>query len=163
VAVHIHPLDIPPKFYKPLGQVIAGWNLTETLLASIIWHIHGITDPKQGRVFTYRPTAAEKLKMFAVSIIGFVDDAAMQRELTALKNRAYQMNDKRNLLAHGLWGRLRKDKDWKLFSVKDSDAATHLLKRKIMTVSDVAAIAQEIRALNSDLKQFMARNRIPPP
>jgi hypothetical protein len=36
MAVDIHPALIPPRFYKPIGRIVAGWNLTEALVASII-------------------------------------------------------------------------------------------------------------------------------
>ena len=36
------------KYYKPIGQIAAGWNLTEALVASIIWHVHKIKSPPVG-------------------------------------------------------------------------------------------------------------------
>ena len=47
MAGHIHPLKIPTKYYKPIGQVIVGWNLTEALRASIIWKLHKIKDVRK--------------------------------------------------------------------------------------------------------------------
>ena len=162
MAVHIHPLDIPPKFYKPIGQVIAGWNLTEALVASVIWHIHKIKDVREGRLFTYRPGAAEKIRIFEVSIKGFVKDPILQRELISLRGRVTAMKNKRNMLAHGLWGRMPKQTIWKIFYQKETKDML-LLKRKELTVGDVKNMAKEIRTLNSDLKKFMTRRRIPPP
>ena len=162
MAVHIHPLDIPPKYYKPLGQVVAGWNLTEALIASIIWHIHKIKQPEEGRLFTYRPSAAQKLQIFAVSIKRFVKDASIKDELTLLRGRASDLKAKRNMLAHGLWGRMPTQTIWKVFYHTETDDML-LLKRKEMNVETVRRIAADVRKLNFDLKKFMSRNGVPPP
>jgi hypothetical protein len=68
VAVHIHPLDLPPRYYKPIGQIAAVWNLTEALVSSIIWHVHKIKNPPVGRLFTYRQNSAEKLRIFKLTL-----------------------------------------------------------------------------------------------
>ena len=76
MAIHIHPLDLPPRYYKPLGQIVAGWNLTEALVSSIIWHIHKIKSPNMGRLFTYRANSVERLNMLKVSLKNYVSEPA---------------------------------------------------------------------------------------
>ena len=162
MAVHIHPLDIPPRYYKPIGQIIVGWNLTEALIASIVCHIHGIRDPKRGRLFTYRTSATEKLKIFAVSAEHFLKDPRRQRELDLLRGRAADLKVKRNMLAHGVWGRMPKQTVWKIFFHRDTDDAI-LLRRRELTVDQVKRVAMDIRTLNRDLKKWMSRNGVMPP
>lgn len=84
MAGHIHPLDIPALYYKPIGQIIVGWNLTEALMASIIWKIYKIKDVKQGRVLIYWLSAANKLKILAYSAKHFTTSSAIQEELMQL-------------------------------------------------------------------------------
>ena len=67
MAIHIHPADIPSKYYKPLGQLVAGWSLTEALVSLAMCHIHGISDPKAVRLFTHSMNAVERVKAFKVS------------------------------------------------------------------------------------------------
>jgi len=162
MPVHIHPLDIPPKFYKPIGQLIVGWNLTEAMIASIIWHIHKIKDVREGPLFTYRPSAAEKIRIFSITVKCFINKPNIQKELTSLRDRAAALKTKRNILTHGLWGRMPKQTLWKVFYHSETEDML-LLKRKEMTLDDVKLLAKDICALNSDLKKFMTRNRIPPP
>ena len=162
MAVHIHPLNIPPRYYKPIGQVVVGWNLTEALIASIVWHIHKIRDPKRGRLFTYRPSASEKLNIFIVSAKNFTKDPGQQRQLQSLGSRAKALKSKRNMLAHGLWGRMPKQAVWKVFYHREADDAI-LLRRQELTVDQVKAMAADISALNRDLKAWMSRNGVPPP
>ena len=163
MAVHIHPLDIPPKYYKPLGQIAAGWNLAEALISSIIWHIHKIKEPERGRLFAYRPTAAQKLGIFRVTIERFVKDPALKIQLKHLCTRAFSLKDERNMLIHGLWGRMPKQhKTWKVFYHTEVDDMI-LLKRKEMTTDQVKDVAAKIRKLNFDLKKLMTRIGVPPP
>lgn len=162
MAGHIHPVKIPPRYYRPIGQILAGWNLTEALLSSIVWKIHGITNPKRGRLFTYRPSAREKLNIVNVTLKHFAD-AAMYHELKGLLDRASSLNTQRNKIAHGLWGRVPGDyKNWKIFYHRSTDDMV-LLKREVMSVSDVANIALAVERLNRDLKKWMAKRAIPPP
>src|SRR5437016_1909374 len=106
MAVHIHPLDLPPKYYKPIGQIAAGWNLTEALIQSIIWHFHKIRDPAVGRLFTYRPISVEKLNILKVTTDRFIIDPSIKSSILALHKEANRLRSKRNSIVHGLWGRM---------------------------------------------------------
>lgn len=162
MAVHIHPVKIPPRYYKPLGQIAAGSNLAEALVSSIIWHVHGIWEPEEGRLFTYRPTAKQRLDLFKVSIKRFAKPS-IRDDLKKFVDRATDLNKKRNMLIHGLWGRMPKEhKTWKVFFHQDADD-TLFLKREIMTVDQVQKVADQIEQLNRDMKKWMAKHRVPPP
>jgi hypothetical protein len=164
VAGHIHPLKIPARYYKPIGQVIVGWNLTEALMASILWKIYKIKDVKQGRVLIYWLSAANKLKVLAYSAKHFTKSSVIQAELMQLQKRASDMNVKRNLLAHGLWGRMPKERLWKIFKTQESNDDLIMPRQEVTAKGlDPVRIVQDIRILNRDLKKFMTRNRIPPP
>ena len=159
---HIHPLKIPPRYYKPLGQIAAGSNLGEALISSIIWHILGIKEPEEGRLFTYRPTAKQRLDLFKVSIKRFAK-SSYKDDLKRFHERATDLNKQRNKLVHGLWGRMPKErKTWKIFFHQDADDML-LLKREIMTIEQVKRIASQVEQLNRDMKKWMAMNRVPPP
>ena len=165
MAVHIHPLDIPSRYYKSIGQIIVGWNLTEALIASIIWKLHRIKDVRKGRALIYGLQAGSKLKILAQSAKLFSKTPAMQQQLTQLIGRANTLKDERNLLAHGLWGHMPKEKPklWKVFKMDALDHGLLLIRKKVTAELDPARIAKEIRTLNSDFKKFMALYRIPPP
>jgi|SRR5690242_16138433 hypothetical protein len=162
MAVHIHPFEIPPRYYKPLGQIVAGWNLTEALVQSVIWHFHKIKNPGIGRLFTYRASAVEKLKMLKVTAERYVKDSAISNELLSLHREADRLRGRRNTFAHGLWGRMPNEhKTWKVFYQKDTDD-TYLLKREVIRVSQLQDLAAEIRALNVKIKKFMRKIGAPP-
>jgi len=61
---------------------------------------------KQGRLFTYRPPAHEKLKIFNVSIKHFAE-TSKRVDLKRFHDRAAALKIKRNMLAHGLWDACR--------------------------------------------------------
>lgn len=160
---HVHPPKIPAKYYKPIGQVIVGWNLTEALMASIIWYIYKIKDVKRGRVLIYWLTAANKLKVLAYSAKHFAK-LSVRKELMELQKRATDMNIKRNLLAHGFWGRLPKERLWKVFKTQESNDDLVMPRYEVGSKEcDPVRIAQDILDLNVDLGKFMDRNGIPPP
>lgn len=163
MAIHIHPLDLPPRYYKPIGQISAGWGLTEALLQSAIWRLHKIKDPKRGRLFTYRPSSVEKLKIFKLTMEKFVTDHAIKAAMKKLHDEASGLRGKRNNFSHGLWGRMPSEpKIWKVFYIKDTDD-TFILKREIVTLQNLQDLAAKIRALNVGLKQFLTRIGAPPP
>lgn len=164
MAGHIHPLDIPSQHYTPIGQIIVGWNLTEALISSIIWKLHKIKDVRRGRALIYGLPAAQKLRVLAVSAKHFTKSSGMDDELKLFAQRAGTLNTQRNLLAHGLWGRMPKERLWKVFKMQELDDELLMIRKEVKPADlDPVRIAQEIRALNSDLKKFMTRNRIPPP
>jgi len=162
MAVHVHPLNIPPRYYKPLGQIVAGWNLTEALIQSTIWHFHKIKDPGVGRLFTYRPGAVEKLKILKVTAERYVKDSAVASELLSLQKEADRLRGRRNTFAHGLWGRMPNEHNtWKVFYLKDTDDA-YLLKREVIQLSQLRGLSAEIRQLNVKFKKFMRKVGAPP-
>jgi len=163
MAVHIHPLDLPPKYYKPIGQIAARWNLTEALIAGIIWHVHKIRSPNVGRLFTYRAGSVEKLNMFKVTLENYVSDPAIQIKMLKLHTEADRLRGRRNTFVHGLWGRMPKEhKIWKVFYLK-SPAHTFQLKRDTVALPELNSLAAEIRQLNVDLKKLMREMGAPPP
>ena len=163
MAVHKHPLDLPPKYYKPIGQIVARWNLTEALVASIIWHVHKIKSPNVGRLFTYRASSTEKLKMFKVTLENYVSDPASKTKMLKLYKEADYLRGRRNTFAHGLWGRMPKEHEtWKVFYLKSPDD-TYLLKREIVSLTELNTLAAQIRQLNVNLKQLMTEMGAPPP
>lgn len=163
MAVHIHPLDIPPRFYKPLGQITACWNLTDALISSIIWHVHRIRSPSVGRLFTSRPNSVEKLNIFKVTADKYVSDPTVSAELLALHKRADKLRGTRNTYIHGLWGRMPNEhQTWKVFYLKGTDD-TYTLRRHIVSLADLRAVAADLRQLNVDLKKVMRKIGAPPP
>ena len=164
MAVHIHPVDIPPRFYKPLGQIVAGWNLTEALISSTIWHIHKIKDPRIGRLFTYRPNSAEKLRIFKITVDRYVSVSdPIKANLLTLYGEADKLRGRRNTFVHGLWGRMPKERQtWKVFYLKDTDD-TYQLKREEVTLHGLNDMAARVRKLNKDLKKLMCQIGAPPP
>ena len=163
MAIHIHPLDLPPRYYKPIGQIAAGWNLTEALVSSIIWHVHKIKSPPVGRLFTSRPNSAEKLRIFKLTLKKYVHDPGIQAQMLKLCGQANHLRNRRNTFIHGLWGRMPNEhKTWKVFYLKDTDD-TDFMRREIVTVPQLTAVAAQVRQLNKDLKKLMREIGAPPP
>jgi hypothetical protein len=163
MAEHVHPLDIPKDYYKPIGQIAAGWNLTEALIQSAIWHLHGITNPKIGRMFTYRPSSTEKLKIFKLTLNKFVIDLPLKSEMKAIYDEASDLRGERNTIVHGLWGRMPAElKNWKVFFLKDTDD-TYRLQRLPFDHAKLVKVATRVRRLNVRLSQFLDTIGAPPP
>ena len=163
MAIHIHPLDIPPRYYKPIGQLVAGWNLTEACVSSIIWHIHKIRNPAVGRLFTHRTGSAEKLRMFKVTASKYVFDSPTKDTMLVLEREARALLGQRNTIVHGLWGRMPKEyKTWKVFFLKDTED-TYKLRRETLTFQNLTDLAKRVRKLNANLRKLRIRIGAPPP
>lgn len=132
MAGHIHPVDIPPRFYRPIGQIITGWNLTEALVSSIIWHFHRIKEPPRGRLFTYRLNSYDKLILFLRTAQDYVSDRRVSGTLCRMYGEIDDVRKERNNIAHGWWGRMPKEHgNWKVFYPKYQDEqVTSLIKRE---------------------------------
>ena len=163
MAIHRLPLDIPPRYYKPIGQIIVSWNLAEAQLSSIIWHFHGIKDPKRGRLFTYRLDAIEKLDIFWATANSHVNDQGRKSTMLELHREATKLRSKRNDFAHGLWGRMPKErKTWKMFYLKNVQH-TYLLKRDVISIEELKDWAARFRSFTTRLNSFRIRIGAPPP
>jgi hypothetical protein len=163
MAQHIHPVDIPPRFYKPIGQIIAGWNLTEALVSSIIWHFHKIEDPKIGRLFTYRLNAEDKLRIFKETAERYAPEPSVKATMLGLHRDADKLRIKRNRFAHGLWGHLPQESTtWKIFYL-NSTKDTHLLKREVVKLQELNDLAVRVWTLNRSLEKLMLHIGAPPP
>jgi hypothetical protein len=165
MAVHIHPVDLPIRFYKPIGQLVAGWNLTEALVCSIAWHFHKIKSPPVGRLLIYRHNSVEKLNILLVTAQRFVSEPARQGTLCRLYGEANKIRKARNKIAHGLWGRMPNERSkWKVFYPREENKKDKtLMQRDLITLQDLTDLASRVRKLNKDIKKFMAANKIPPP
>jgi len=165
MAVHIHPIDLPPKFYKPIGEIAAGSNLTECFMSSIIWHFHGITDPRVGRLFTYHANFVRKLRILEDTIEMCVTDETLKAKVLELHGEADALRIERNAFVHGLWGHMPDEpkKTWKRFDMQKIDKKTSLMNRAVVSLKTLKAIATRVRKLNMDFETLMRENDIPPP
>jgi hypothetical protein len=78
-------------------------------IKGVIWHIHKIKIAKIGRLFTYRASSVEKLKMFKVTLENYLPDPVRQAQMRKLYIEAKHLRGRRNTFAHGLWGRMPKE------------------------------------------------------
>lgn len=164
MAVHIHPIDLPSPYYKPIGQIAAGSNLTEVLMASIIWHFHNITDPNIGRLFTYYTNFEGKLRILKETLESRVPDPTLKAKLLTLHAEAGKLRQERNDFVHGLWGHMPGEPHkLKMFYLQRREKKTYLLKRKIVPLPDVMTVAARVRKLNQAFNKLMRENGIPPP
>lgn len=164
MAIHVHPIDLPSPYYRPIGQIAAGSNLTEVLMASIIWHFHGITDPRVGRLFTYHANFVRKLRILEETIDMCVRDETLKTKLLALHDEADAFRIERNAFVHGLWGHMPNEPNtWKRFDMQKIDKTTFLMNRTVVPLKHLKAIAARVRKLNLDFETLMRENGIPPP
>lgn len=163
MAIHRHHYRLPPKYYEHIGEVVSEWNFTEALISSIIWKLHRISDVRKGRVLIYGLQARDKLRILARSA-KFTKSKPISDELMQLQARASRLCNSRNLLAHGLWGHKPNEKLWKVFKMGDIDEDLLMIRHEVRPEDlQPEKIAKDIRVLNTDLRRFMTRNRIPPP
>ena len=161
MAVHIHPRNIPPNYYEQIGRIVLGWNLTECFVCSIIWHLHGISDPRVGRLFTYRLDAIKQIEMLNVTLKKYNQQFAseLQPWITTISD----LRARRNEIVHGLWGRMPEEHEtWKMFYHKNYEDM-YLLERNVSTRDAIAKIADQIDAINLQIENWMNKNGVPPP
>ena len=99
-----HPRNIPAAYHKPIGQLVTRWGITELYLQSIIWHIWKIADPKVARLLTWDLRAESKVSLFKLLSPRWITDPEQQAELKEIATKASDLREKRNRIAHGLWG-----------------------------------------------------------
>jgi len=157
-----HPRNIPAGYHKPIGQLVARWGVTELYLQSIIWHIWKIADPKVARLLTWDLRAESKVSLFKLLSPRWITDAADQSELKAIAAKANQLREKRNRVAHGLWGyKPGRPKELRLLRIKGNSRV--LPKSEIVKPADIRAWASELDTLNKRLIRFHAKLGASPP
>ena len=142
-----HPRNIPAAYYKPIGQLIVRWGFTELYLQSIVWHIWRMKDPKVARLLTWDLNAATKVELFKYLSPKWVTDANHQAELMAIAKEADRFRNKRNRLAHGLWG-YKPGEPNRVRLLHIHKQSRVLPKSELVSVQDVRQWAKELNALN---------------
>ena len=158
-----HPLNIPSAYYKPIGQLIVRWGLTELYLQSIIWHVWELKNVKAARALTWNLNAVEKVKLFGALSPRWISDPIDQKELKYLHTEAERLRIKRNHLAHGVWGYIPgKRNEMLMFYLRELDQRIQP-KASRPTVAEVRRLAADINALNKRLKLFHRHLGAPTP
>lgn len=148
-----HPRNIPIGYHKPIGQLVVRWNFTELYLQSIIWHVWRIKDPKVARLLTWDLNALSKVELFKHLVPRWITNAANQVELEAIAKEVEALRQKRNRVAHGIWGyKPGERKKLRLFQIKRE---TRILpKTELVSVADLKKWADQIDKLNVRLVKF---------
>jgi hypothetical protein len=152
-----HPLNLPSKFYRPIGEIAYRWNLAEALMLSLCWHFMRLNDPKKARLLTMGMNADRKVQLFEFVIRQWVADPTRKSELGALHKRIDRLRKSRNKIVHGIWGHPPGSPEiLKLFSFKDNDER-FLPRAEPFSNAQLKAVADDLHKLNRDLRTYSSR------
>jgi hypothetical protein len=161
-ALFKHPKNLPASYHKPIGQLLVRWSVTELYLQSIIWHIWKLKDPKVARLLTWDLQAVSKVELFRHLSPRWITDPVDRAELKAIATDADALREKRNRVAHGLWG-YKPGKPENLYLFQINRKTRVLPKAKLVSVADMKQWAVELDRLNGRLIKLHGRLGAPEP
>jgi hypothetical protein len=94
--------------YQRIGQVIASWSNLEATLQQAIWTFLKLSDD-DGRLVTGRMDARPKVEWLRTLGERYLPDGKYAEAFFEALTRISELQDDRNFIAHGVWGRLQPD------------------------------------------------------
>ena len=140
------PKDLPKTYYLAIGEVIGRWALFEWRLLHVFELLMGMT-PKRARVVGIGMGARAKIQIVKMCAQNWCPNKEAKKELLAIYKEALKLAERRNDVAHGVWGSPPK----KRIGIIHMRAANHriLPHREKLSAKDVTAIAGQIRDLQN--------------
>ena len=157
-----HPFKLPKTYYTAIGEITYKWALVEFYIHDMARHFLGI-GKKEGRVVLYKTGAREKITVLKTANLGWVSDKASRDHIKSIAKEAYRLNDRRNEIAHGVWG-CPEGKPNKLHLLYVTEGKERILPTaEPKTSKDLQAIADEIDTLLYDIAALYIIAKIPVP
>jgi hypothetical protein len=141
---------------RQIGRIVAHWSLLEYVMQLAIGRIVG-TNIKTARILTDRAGTDGLLKKLAlVAEVHSLPQAKVQRMQRLIK-RIRREEKNRNDVAHGLWGKHRRQ--WYLIRFKSPKQLT-LGKQRRITANELRRTADRIETLTNAFERW--RLTLPP-
>ena len=96
------PLELPNRYYAPIGEVLYRWALLEFQIQAIIWRTLSI-DNKQGRTLTVGMDAKVLVGILRTLMRYWAANRTEIRMMESLAKHTQALTDDWNILAHGVW------------------------------------------------------------
>jgi len=131
---------LPTRIAAGVGQIIALWSYQESLLTEITCEAAGV-GLAEGRIAFRQQRADEQIKM--IGDLCAIKGIRISTDMTALGKKLNDAQNRRNLLAHGLWMRNRTAKTVSVMVASGTwplgQRAERLTKRMIPGEQDIDA------------------------
>lgn len=153
-------LRLPPKdLLAPMGQIIAQWGWTETLMDSAIWKLLGVRH-KRGRAVTTHLSAWGKIQMIQTLMNLTKRD---KTKLKKLEKEGKKLAELRNLIAHGYIANpfLSTEEPRPVATIIMYAAKGKLTNRsRLISPKELERLARRIAEFNAFLSEF--HDELPP-
>lgn len=146
-----HPDKLTAAHYRVIGEITYKWALIEFLVHDLAGYFLGLDKPR-GRIVLYKTGAREKLTVLKTIAGALVKESAIAAELRYIAKTAGDLNDRRNEIAHGVWGHPTASPRtlYLMYVAEGKDRV--LPKAKYLSSTD-------LKPLVSDLDRLLARIR----
>lgn len=105
MALFVTVVDLPDDYLRPIAKIIMRWSVVELLLKRIACAVLSL-DQKQGRIALREPRGHEQISMIQ-QLMALAQIDEKQFNLASLKKPLEKLEQFRDRIAHGLWGRDR--------------------------------------------------------
>jgi hypothetical protein len=157
------PLQLPPRYYAPIGEVIYRWALLEFQMQAIIWRAMEL-DNKQGRTLTVGMDARVLTGIFRTLNRRWAANKTEIKMIGSLAKDVFDLYDDRNNLAHGVWMYPRGGKQSDVWLSYMKPSQNRILPRAEKRMPrQIIATANKIKKLNRRAERLINRLEKRPP
>jgi hypothetical protein len=145
----------PPEYLERIGKVTASFAMLEQVLSFFIWGLIS-NDSVIGQIVTAELRFKSLLSLLSSLFRYKTKNEAKIRELDELIKRAVQVEEKRNVICHSIWG--EGQTSYSITRINTTAKISKGLRRQFQqtTIEDLDLIINEIREMTDDLSKIMS-------
>ena len=144
-----------PAQYQRIGQVIASWSNLEATLQQAIWTFLKLSDD-DGRLVTGRMDARPKVEWLRALGERYLPEGKCAKAFFEALARISELQDDRNFIAHGVWGRLQPDDQPIAMSLR-KDTAPGKIVGETFPDARIKAMIHDMSVADSAIKRALAQ------
>lgn len=148
-------LTVSDEILCEIGRVAVSHSHLEGELALFIQELLRVANDERGYILTFKMSFGEKVRVVRALLRNeFGDKHAEFIRFEAVRKKAERANDRRNNIAHSMWGF---GKDFQSNAATRVKANENKLADEALTTNDLRSIAQELQQLQWELSDIRAK------
>jgi hypothetical protein len=145
---------VPAEHLRMIGQITVNFALLENAISFFVWTWIS-NEQRVGQIITAELSFRNLVGLLSSIFRHRMGDSEKVEELEALLTRALQVEEKRNIITHSVWGagNTRETITRVKTTAKKAKGLRHQFEQ--MSVADLNEIAEQVAVLAHEIQMFM--------